>query len=234
MRRIPAWYKLTPRRLNLEREILRSLPYFELRTDGFDDSGRFRPTGTVVYRGEYSGRIERFDVALEYLDRFPYVAQPVYDERKRFGVCEGGHLFSDHQLCLTLRERNEFSLGSEALTEEVLGASLLWFDKRLIFERSGRKKWPGPQEVHGFRAKVIFVLEQSGLLGNEQALQWANRLYDQACESHRYIPMDPYSPCPCGSGKRHRFCHGETITRLGPIFRRIAQNSRDYVTEHRN
>ncbi len=234
MRRIPPWYKLRPQRLTLEREILRGLPYFELRSDSFDENGHFRPTGTVVYCGEYSGRIERFDVALEYLDRFPHAFQLVYDEQKRFLICEGGHLFSDHQLCLTLLERNEFSLGSETLTEEVLGATLLWFDKRLIFERRGRKKWPGPQEVHGFRAKVNFALEQSGLLGNEKAVEWANRLYNQVCETHRYIAIDPYSPCPCGSGKKHRFCHGETIARLTPILQRIAQISSGYSPQDRN
>src|SRR5258708_21123532 len=160
---------------------------------------------------------------MRYPWRFPATFERIYDREKRFELCENGHLFADHQLCLTLKERREFSLNTEALTEEVLGAALLWFDKRLIFERNGRTKWPGPAEVHGSQAQVNLILEQAGLLDSADAIQWANELHHRALLDHRFVPFDPYSLCPCSSGKKLKFCHGETFIQFGRLLKRVAE-----------
>jgi hypothetical protein len=223
MKTFPPWYKLLPRRLSWEREVLHGLPFFKHEADGFDKDANFTATGTLFYRGERSGKPEGFRLEVVYPRRFPGIAQMVYDKEKRFALCENGHLFSDHQLCLTLRERNEFSLNTEALTEEVLGAALVWFNKRLIFERNGRRDWPGPAEAHGAQAQVNFMLEEAGLLRNASASVWANELYQRALLDHHFVPFDPYSLCPCLSGKKMKFCHGATFIRFGKLLQRVAR-----------
>jgi hypothetical protein len=223
MKTFPQWYKLLPRRLNWEREVLYGLPFFTLEADGFDQDANFTATGTLFYRAERSGKLDAFRVEVRYPRRFPGAFQRVYDKEKRFELCENGHLFSDHQLCLTFKERKEFSLNTEALTEEVLGAALVWFDKRLIFERNGRTNWPGPAEAHGSQAQVNFILEEAGLLHSPTASAWANELYQRALLEHRFVPFNPYSLCPCSSGKKIKFCHGENFIQFGKLLQRVAE-----------
>lgn len=223
MKARPQWYTLSPQRLNWEQRALRALPFFKHEADGFDQERNFTATGTLFYRGERSGGLEEFRVEVLYPIRFPRFFQRVYDKEKRFELCENGHLFSDHQLCLTLRERMEFSLNTKELTEEVLGAALVWFDKRLIFERNGRKKWPGIAEAHGSQAELNLILERGGLLENPTAIAWANELHRTALLNHRFVPLDIYALCPCSSGKKTKFCHGEAVAHLGKLLRQVAE-----------
>jgi len=222
MNTIPQWHTLRPQRLNWERQVMRGLPFFKHPEDRFDEDGNFTATGTLFYRGSRSGRLDEFQIELVYPRRFPRFFQRVHDREKRFDVCENGHLFPGHQLCLTLRERMEFSVNAEDLTQEVLGATLVWFDKRLIFERNGRKKWPGPAEAHGSQGQLNFILERGGLLDNANAVLWANELHQRALLDHRFVPFDVYDLCPCSSGKKTKFCHGEALVHLGKLLRRVA------------
>lgn len=226
MRTLPPWYKLSSRRLELERSILRSLPYFSLESERFDEQKRFIVVGKLRYRLERSGKNEFFKVRFEYPGDFPKRCQPVYDHDKRFEPGADGHLLSDYQLCLMLPDRVEFSLESEKLTEEVLGAALVWFDKRLIYQRIG--KWPGPAERHGALARIDFILERAGLAENRGAVEWANQFYESACTDGRHLSADVYGPCPCGSGKKLKFCHGEQLRSLLKLFR-AAQVSADFL-----
>ena len=227
MKTIPPWYKLLPRRLKWERQVFHELPFFKHECDGFDQDAQFTATGTLFFQGERSGKLDEFRVEVRYPRRFPGTFQRVYDKQKRFELCENGHLFSDHQLCLTFRERKEFSLNTEVLTEEVLGAALVWFDKRLIFERNGRKNWPGPAEAHGSQAQVNLILEEAGLLDNARVLAWANELHRRALLDHHFVPFDPYSLCPCSSGKKIKFCHREIFIQFGKLLRRVAGATAD-------
>jgi hypothetical protein len=93
------------------------------------------------------------------------------------------------------------------LTEEVLGASLVWFDKRVIFERTGR--WPGVAERHGNAALVDLALEKAGLMECVPAVQWAEGLYNQWLAEGRPVEVGIYESCPCGSGSKLKFCHRE-------------------------
>jgi hypothetical protein len=228
MKTFPPWYKLLPRRLSWEREVLRSLPFFEPEDDRFDQDGNFTATGTLSCRSERSGRLDEFRVVLRYPWRFPRAFQSVYDKEKRFRLCENGHLFSDHQLCLTLRERKEFSLNTDALTEEVLSAALVWFDKRLIFERNGRTKWPGPAEAHGSQAQVNLILEEAGILHSADAVEWANELHKRALLGHGFVPFDLYALCPCSSGNKIKFCHGKNFIQFERLLKRVAEAGRGF------
>src|SRR3989338_4248766 len=131
---LPPWYKLSSKRLALEQSVLKDIPYFSLEGKAFDSQKRLIVIGSLNYTLERSGKIENFRVRLVYPDEIPRRIQRVFDHDQRFNIGADGHLIRDYQLCLTLPERKEFSLGSDRLTEEVLGATLIWFDKRLIYE----------------------------------------------------------------------------------------------------
>ena len=211
MRTSPAWYELSPRRLELERTVLRSIPYFTPETEAPDEYGRLIVVGIVTYWREKSGKRENLRVRLKYPNDFPKRTQLVYDHDEKLEPGADGHLLADHQICLATPEREEFSLVSERLTEEVLGATLIWLDKRLIYDRTGRKKWPGMDERHGALGRIDAILERSGLGKNAGAVQWANELYESAVRNGRYCSVDVYSACPCKSGKKLKFCHGKQL-----------------------
>lgn len=217
---LPPWYKISPRRLALERSVLKDIPYFSLEEEAFDSRKRFIIIGTLNYRLERSGKIENFRVGLTYPGDFPRRIQLVFDHEKRFKIGADGHLIRDHQLCLTLPERKEFSLGSDRLTEEVIGATLVWFDKRLIYERTG--KWPGPAEKHGTQAKIDLILEKAGLQESQSVKTWVDQIYNSALQDGRYMSLDVYGPCPCGSGKALKFCHLEDMRFLFKLVKEVA------------
>jgi hypothetical protein len=214
------WYRISRERLDFERSVLGSLPYFRAENQYFDFLKRLIVIGTLTYSRPRSGRVESFRIRLEYPDRFPKHAQRVYDHEKVFQPGNEGHL-PGYRLCLTLPERGEFSTGTEKLTEEVLGAALIWFDKRLIFERN-RCKWPGPDERHGALAKIDLYIQRAGLSDNQDVVGWADALCRSAAKGGRYFEIDVYSPCPCGSGRKFKFCH---FNELRPLIKLVQELS---------
>jgi len=217
----PAWYLLSPSRLEAERQILCSLPFFTFEHEYFRDQ-LWIVIGTLHFTWERSQKQEHLQVRLEYPDRSPQEIPSVFDNKRVFVTGAAGHLFSNHAICLTCPERREFSLGSEDLVEEILGATLVWFNKRLIFEKNGRKDWPGPAERHGVLARIDLQIEKAGLTDNSKVVNWTNQLCDAALKGKGLYPLDPYEPCPCGSAKKLKFCHGE---HLQLILRLLADKS---------
>lgn len=222
MRPALQWHQISSARRERERLYLASLPYFTLDRTYENDKHYFTAIGILHYTGRRSGRHHAFGVRLEYPREFPKKPLHVFDHNKIFRPSLDGHLFSTHELCLTLTERGEFSLGTETLTEEVLGAALVWLHKRRLFDRTGT--WPGPAERHGINAIIDLLVERSVVSSTTAITTW---LLAHASTPAGY-PREPdiYAPCPCGSGQRLRFCHQEE---LNLIFQRLARMPRDYA-----
>jgi hypothetical protein len=196
----------------MERSVLRDIPFFCLEEEAYDHRNRFTAIGTLNYLLERSGKFQNFRVQLLYPDDFPRKIHRVFDHEKIFKPGADGHLLTDYSLCLTLPERKEFSLGADRLTEEVLGATLIWFDKRLIYETTG--EWPGLAERHGLLAKFDLILERAELQDNEFIKEWLIKLCSSSSQSSRYASIDVYMACPCNSGRKLKFCHGEVMRSL--------------------
>jgi hypothetical protein len=216
MRIARHWYELSTARRDRELHQLAALPYFTLDRTTIGDDRRFTAIGTLRFIGRRSGRQHHFRIRLEYPAQFPKKAPRVFDHDKRFTPTLDGHLFSTHELCLTLPERGEFTMGSDELTQEVLGAALIWFQKRLIFDRTSH--WPGPAEPHGVNAVIDLLVERHVAPDAMTISAW---LLAHACTPNGH-PAQPdlYASCPCGSGKRLKFCHRND---LQLIFNRIAR-----------
>jgi len=65
----------------------------------------------------------------------------------------------------------------------------------------------GPDERHGALAKLDLFIERAGLAQNEVALKWADEALNFAATNGKHFEIDVYSPCPCGSGDKMKFCH---------------------------
>jgi hypothetical protein len=214
MRTTRHWYELSTAHRERERHQLAVLPYFTLDRTSINDERRFTAIGTLHFTGRRSGKQHEFRIRLEYPPHFPKETPRVFDHDKRFTTSLDGHLFSTHEICLTLPERSEFSTGSDELTHEVLGATLIWFQKRLIFDRTVH--WPGPAEPHGINAVIDLLVERH--VADAITISAWLLTHARTPAGHLAQP-DLYAPCPCGSGKRLKFCHRDD---LQLIFNRIA------------
>ena len=216
MRPTRHWYELSASRREREEHQLATLPYFQLERTRIDDERRFTALGKLRFTGHRSGKQNDLRIRVEYPSQFPKDVPRVFDHDERFTPCLAGHLFTTHEICLTLPERCEFTKASDDLTAEVLGASLIWFQKRLIFDRT--KQWPGPAEPHGINA-VINLLVERRVAPNANTISTWLLAHASTPAGHPAAP-DLYAPCPCGSGKRLKFCHRDD---LQLIFNRIAR-----------
>lgn len=221
MRRVPQWHEISRSLRKREYDLLAQLPYFTLERTAIVANWKFVAIGTLHFTGHRSGREHHFPIKIEYPPNFPKEVPRVFDHDKHFAPSPDGHLFSTHELCLTLPERGEFSGESEKLTEELLGASLIWFHKRLIFDRT--RHWPGPAERHGIKALIDLLVEREIVKDPNAISAWL--VAHAATPDGRLREPDIYAQCPCGSDKALRFCHQDE---LSPIFRRLRHMPPDF------
>ena len=193
---------------------MRALPYFTFEHTLVNDHDVFTAIGTLHYVAPRSGRTYALRVRAEYPWDFPRHPPRLYDHERVLTVDVDGHLFGKHELCLTLPERGEFSLGALDLTEQVMGAALLWWHKRVIYDHG--EKWPGPAERHGINA-VIDLLVERHVVADAATLSTWLLAYATTTAGTVQLP-DPYTPCPCGSGTKLKFCHRDD---LAPLLRRL-------------
>jgi hypothetical protein len=198
MKSLRHWYSISTARCARECEHLASLPYFALERTRTNEREAFTAVGTLSYTGRRSGRTDSFCVRLNYPARFPKQAPTVFDHHQRFTPGLDGHLLSTQEVCLTLPERGEFSLGTETLTTEQLGAALIWFHKRLIFDRT--KIWPGPAEPHGINAVIDLLVERHVAHDANSLSGWF--LAHASAPAGGPCEPDVYAPCPCENGKK--------------------------------
>jgi hypothetical protein len=201
------WHSGLTCRVAEELSRLAALPYFEVERHFFKEDRAFAVIGVLAHKSIH-GRTDRFRVRLEYPDNYPDAVPAVYDHDQVFQPLADGHLFSDWMVCLTFPDRGEFELGLDNLSEQVLGASLIWFHKRSIFERGDRKDWPGPAELHGMRPRIVLILERTGLFRNAFFMEWVCWLLRS-----RLAP-NLAGLCPCNSGKGLSGCHAAAAQQI--------------------
>lgn len=191
----------TPALLDEEKSRLLKLGFFQIE-ELMTLDGRLQVIGKIGSQRPETGKHQSMTVRVEYPAYYPSEVPEVFDHLKTFRPSADGHLFSNHKLCLTFPDRNEFSTRAQALSVEVLGAALLWLDKRMIFERTGC--WPGEAEPHGYVKPLRqLLLEEAVRSRNPYLNAWTYWLVD--C----LIVPEPFAGCPCCSGIKFIQCHTE-------------------------
>lgn len=213
---IRQWHQRASARLAHERDLLEQLPYFRLERLAHPRGENATAIGVLHFAGYRSRKHYALRIRIEYRWNFPAALPHVYDQNKILKVDANGHLFGQHELCLTLLERGEFVLGTNHLTVDLLGAALVWWQKRVIYDRTG--KWPGDAERHGINALIDLLVERNVASDANVLSHWL--LTHATTSGGRAQLPSPYAPCPCGNGKAVKFCHAET---LQPLLRRLKQ-----------
>lgn len=189
----------TPARVEGELLALRSLEFFQYHNHSIDQ-GSLRLQGRISAKQPESGKHLSMEVRLEYPVEYPWEIPTVFDQEMHFRPSANGHQFSNYVLCLSFPAREEFTVGSEALSAEVLGASLIWLDKRSIFERT--TKWPGEAEEHGWaRPFCKLLIEEANLTKSDSMKSWTDWIIAG-------LVMPRFDAgCPCRSGRYFCQCH---------------------------
>jgi hypothetical protein len=189
----------SPAQVEQEIHRLRAIPYFDLESCTIRDR-QLQVLGSLRHTQQETGRKECLHVRMEYPREYPWDVPSVFDEDRRFVPSADGHQYSDHKLCLSFPLRFEFPIGSEFLADEVLQASLVWFDKRCIFERLG--VWPGVAEEHGYVRPLVLLLREEA----RRSRRLSTRAWCEWIIAELIAPY-PDKGCPCLSGRPFAHCH---------------------------
>lgn len=189
----------SPERIERELMALRNLKFFKYSGHSLVASLP-HIIGTISVKQPETGRVQSLSIRIEYPRPYPRAMPRVIDHEKHFAPSANGHQFNDYSLCLSFPKREEFTFGSEELSQQVLGASLIWLDKRNIFERG--EPWPGEVEEHGWSAPLRELLrEEVRRSQNRWISAWTDWILAEL------IIPNYAEKCPCLSGKMFARCH---------------------------
>jgi hypothetical protein len=149
------------------------------------------------------GITERIPVRVRFPEDYPTSEPLPYDYSNRFEHTKDAHFYEDGRCCLWMSWASEWNGREPTALLTFLCQLTIFFDRQLIFEANGRKRWPGPAWEHGSYGYLQMLREE---------LQVAPEVFDDllpAFENFRDFPK--YLPCPCGSGKQFRWCHSQVV-----------------------
>lgn len=189
----------SPARINRELTLLQDCAFFKYCGHELI-AGLLQIRGVIVSKEAETGRIQSLKVRIEYPRPYPRKEPQIFDDEERFIPSARGHQFKDYRLCLSFPERREFTLDSEALSQEVLKASLIWLDKRNIFERT--TEWPGEAEEHNWSGPYRELLrEEVRRCRNSSISAWGDWIIAEL------VAPNYHGGCPCLSGRPFLGCH---------------------------
>jgi hypothetical protein len=198
-----TWFRKDPaffERMRLETEAAYPELRFEMRGSHLWLSGPFR------LLDEAGRELTRYQIALRLPDDFPAVVPDLFETAGRIHPVAAHHAFKDGHACLWVSgERWIHWPRGSTLVDFLDGPVRSHLLGHAHFEITG--KWPNGARSHGPEGVFESYCEMLDLTDREQILEFLRLLgRDQAPRGHW--------PCPCGSGKRLRACHGPRVWEL--------------------
>ena len=168
----------------------------------YSTAERVNLRGPLIFPSE-SGIMTRIAIRIDFPIWYPQCEPLAYDDEKRFPADLDRHLLTDWRCCLWLPTRSRWKPYDPDALLGFLDEVALFFDRQLIYDATGRKKWPGGEYPHRRAGYVEFlketlVVDQSTLDALAPVL--LNRLRPER-----------NGPCPCGSGRKFKKCHALPI-----------------------
>jgi hypothetical protein len=142
----PWFERDSGKRLAHDREIVAAnYPQLVYRIDG---GQRAQLRGPMLFRSE-AGITTRVTVRVDFGDSYPQREPIAYDDDLRFPEGLDRHLLSGGRCCLWLPQRSRWKKDDGDALLAFLDEVAVFFDRQLIYDATGRKKWPGGQYPHG-------------------------------------------------------------------------------------
>jgi len=190
------------RRLRADDELVRTQhPGLSLvRHDGADEF-----VGSITI-GSESGIKTQIPTRILVPDTYPADEPVAFDVGETFPRDPDAHINPDGSCCLWLRWDSGWDGRQPDGILKFIDQLLVFFHKQLLYEATGRKRWPGDARGHAQDGYKEYVCEALNI-DRPVLAAFIPVLADWA-------GTDKYSPCPCRSGKRLRWCHGPAVEAL--------------------
>lgn len=208
---------------------------------GFDQP-KLRATlegGDIQVRGSYllfendavsnpAGPITRFDIAMVLAPSFPNQEPKVFEIGGRIPRCPDRHINPDGDCCVTVWEHWLISADDHSFAGFLNGPIHEYFLSQYWYEKTG--KWPFGERAHGIRGLEEAYADVLGIPNKKTDVICHLKLLSNDWPKGHWL-------CPCGSGKRLRYCHREEMMvlheRIPPSIAR-SMLQRLNMKKHRN
>jgi hypothetical protein len=221
--RLP-WYRLYPERFAAEQQIVSDHPSsLTMRID--HERQRVLIEGKLRYPTP-SGNEQVVAIRIILAREHPYDPPIAEDVDTRFPQTADFHKIPDtDRLCIWFRPAARWSTTKSAL-DDYLSDVVLHVHRQLVYEANPSAGWPGPAHAHAITDAYLEILRD--ILGSQHVAE------SLAARWRSGQPLDAYEPCPCGSGKKWRWCHRDIVRayerksgnrRLADVFRNVAAAS---------
>ncbi len=176
-----------------------------------DDTVEFAGAVTI---GSESGLTTTIQTRIVAPDGYPDEEPTAFDVAERFPRDPDAHINPDGSCCLWVWWDSGWDGQQPDAILKFIDQLVIFFHKQLLFEATGRKRWPGEARGHGQAGYKEFVCEALNI--DLALLPVFLSLLVSWPESDKYLP------CPCGSTRKLRWCHAAAIEAL---FRKVGRRA---------
>lgn len=173
--------------------------------------------------------LERFEIEIVIDREYPQSVPRIWEVGCKITRDSDHHVYPDGNLCLFYPDARAWYWAYDANFLDFLSGPVNdYFLGQIYFRQEG--KWPFGEMRHGVDGAYDFYTEKLGTKNIDEVLLALKYL---SPEKLRNRPKGHW-PCYCGSGKKMRDCHFETITELhqkiAPV---VVQNSLNLLRKYR-
>lgn len=160
-----------------------------------ENAGSARPAGPIT----------TFDIKIVTGNRYPVHEPKVFEIGGRIPRSPDRHINDDGDCCLTVWEE-WLAISDDTRFAAFLNGPLReFFLAQYWFEKTG--KWPFGERSHGEKGLVEAFADVLKIQNKKQNVIYYLRLLSQEWPKGHWL-------CPCGSGKRLRYCHRDDLMLL--------------------
>lgn len=148
------------------------------------------------------GPIAEFDIRMELPNLYPRREPKVFEVGGRIPRSPDRHINPDGDCCVTVWENWLVTANDHSFKSFLNGPLNEYFLGQFWFEKAG--KWPFGERAHGASGLEEAYADALGIANRRKSLLYHLRLLSQDWPKGHW-------PCPCGSGKRLRYCHRDDL-----------------------
>jgi hypothetical protein len=188
-------------RIDADKELV-LVEYPELRLVGSPRDADAKLEGPISIRWP-SGTIDRIDARIVFPVCYPSIEPQAFEPGGRFVHDADGHFYPDARCCLWMDCETQWDEHDGNALLSYVDQVAIFFERQLIFEANGRRKWPGPARGHGRDGYLELLQERLGVEPNV--------LLELIPAFQDYQSFNKYIDCPCRSGKKFKWCHARAV-----------------------
>ncbi len=161
--------------------------------------------GNITLRAECGVRT-RIKTRVLFANGYPEHEPIAYEFGNMFPHIADRHFYSDGGCCLWLPVESEWRPDDATALQKFLDQVSTFFERQLIYDASPDKRWAWGERGHNVVGYIEFIQEALG--GDASMVNSFAGLLSGREE------VDLASDCPCGTGKKYKYCHARRLAML--------------------